>query len=321
MQIIKRNKNLIEGKLLELTDEELNELEVEVPFSRVLNETDRQLPYRRLQGYMKLTLHHGQRKLLLSEIEFLTEYSNLSKYIIYAGAAPGIHIVYLSRLFPRHIFYLFDPSEFKIKETNNIKIYKRLFTNEIAKSLERKFKGNMLFISDIRRGPEDSLILEDLNMQKDWVNIMKPKMNLLKFRLPYDINELEYFDGKVMYQVWAPLSSTETRLITDGLSNKIYNNPDYESIMYRFNNITRHQIFKHSITQNQVVGIDYCYDCYAEISILINYINKYKIKKNIYELMNDITKQCKQPLNRMCHGLKLEGQLLERQMDIINGNY
>ena len=50
-------------------------------------------------------LHWGQRKLLLSEIDFLTDFIDLSKnkqkiLIIYAGAADGKHISLLSKMFP-----------------------------------------------------------------------------------------------------------------------------------------------------------------------------------------------------------------------------
>lgn len=58
--------------------------------------------------------HWGQRKLLMVEIYFLTTYGHLSKNVIYAGAAPGMHIAFLSHLFKDHKFYLYDPSEFRL---------------------------------------------------------------------------------------------------------------------------------------------------------------------------------------------------------------
>ena len=45
-------------------------------------------------------LHWGQRKLLLSEIEFLTLYAAPGDLVLYAGAAPGGHIPYLARPLP-----------------------------------------------------------------------------------------------------------------------------------------------------------------------------------------------------------------------------
>ena len=58
--------------------------------------------------------HWGQRKLLFSEIEFLTLYGHLAKTVVYAGAAPGTHINYLSKeLFPEHKWVLVDPAPFR----------------------------------------------------------------------------------------------------------------------------------------------------------------------------------------------------------------
>jgi hypothetical protein len=70
--------------------------------------------------------HWGQRKLLLSEIQFLTKYydlfdNNKKKYVLYVGAAHGIHIPVLSKLFPELNFILYDPSKFRIKENDKIK--------------------------------------------------------------------------------------------------------------------------------------------------------------------------------------------------------
>ena len=46
-----------------------------------------------------MCIHLGQRKLLLTEVSFLTGHGNLSKNIVYIGAAPGHHIEFLSTLF------------------------------------------------------------------------------------------------------------------------------------------------------------------------------------------------------------------------------
>ena len=50
-------------------------------------------------------------------------YGHLSKNVLYAGAAPGIHIEYLSFLFKNHTFHLYDPNEFKLKASERILIY------------------------------------------------------------------------------------------------------------------------------------------------------------------------------------------------------
>ena len=65
----------------------------------------------------RTNLHHGQRKLFLNELQFLTKYlkhHTEPAYVIYAGAAPCNHMNYLSTLFPNIKFILVDPSPFEI---------------------------------------------------------------------------------------------------------------------------------------------------------------------------------------------------------------
>jgi hypothetical protein len=66
-------------------------------------------------------LHIGQRKLLLNEIQFLTEmYKHDSdiEYCIYVGSAPGNKTYLLSQLFPHIKFILIDPNIFELNILN-----------------------------------------------------------------------------------------------------------------------------------------------------------------------------------------------------------
>jgi hypothetical protein len=111
------------------------------------------------------TVHFGQRKLHLSEIEFLTNFcKELDEYVeyslkkassdvvlIYAGAAPGIHISKLSDMFPFIKFVLIDPADFHVKETERIQIIQEYFTDQMARELKKEYTNQtILFISDIR---------------------------------------------------------------------------------------------------------------------------------------------------------------------------
>src|SRR6185312_13213560 len=65
----------------------------------VVDENHPRRKYQRRGWDNKKTIRHwGQRKLLLSEILFLTRWGHLGKTVVYAGAAPGSHIPYLSTL-------------------------------------------------------------------------------------------------------------------------------------------------------------------------------------------------------------------------------
>ena len=45
-------------------------------------------------------LHYGQRKLLISEIEFVVKHGVGRKIVVYVGAASGTHILILAQMFP-----------------------------------------------------------------------------------------------------------------------------------------------------------------------------------------------------------------------------
>lgn len=79
---------------------------------------------------MKLGHHIGQRKLFLSEVQFLTKLKHV-KYCIYAGAAPKHTALYLSQLFPNIKLILVDPNKFNIVIPNN-KTHRFTKHNEIV---------------------------------------------------------------------------------------------------------------------------------------------------------------------------------------------
>ena len=64
-------------------------------------------------GVIKLGHHHGQRKLILNEIQFLSKIPPDS-LVVYPGSAEGNKNYYLSNLFPDMKFIMIDPNPFKI---------------------------------------------------------------------------------------------------------------------------------------------------------------------------------------------------------------
>lgn len=85
------------------------EKQIDTPYRRIIDDTARLLPYRRRFDTVRLTIHVGQLKLLMNEIEFLLQYGHLSKTIIYAGIADGIHVHALAEMFPQHSIIGYDP--------------------------------------------------------------------------------------------------------------------------------------------------------------------------------------------------------------------
>jgi hypothetical protein len=179
--------------------------------------------------------YDGQRKLLLNEILFLTKYGHLSDTVLYIGSAPGHHIPIVATMFPQHKFELWDPAPFAIKESylrdSNIKLFKQAFTEKSA----LLYRGrNVLLISDLRiltkghvgatgtldQTKDELHVMNDNYRQLQFVNLINPRMSMLKFRLPfiYDPPERFYAEGEIWLQAWTKPRSAEVRLILDGIN-------------------------------------------------------------------------------------------------------
>jgi len=262
--------------------------------TRLLNNDIPRETYKRRTKEVKNVIHWGQRKLLLTEIEFLTIHekniTDKSKliYVIYAGSAPGTHILYLSKLFPNIYFELYDPREFNTKLDNYkmIKTHVQYFTDDTAKEwiTENHPDKIILLISDIRTGePEkqnedvvEERVSIDHEWQMNWYNTMKPEMAMFKFRLPWKDGFTEYLDGDIYIQPYPPATSTETRLIVGKNAGlKKYDNRKYEEQLFYFNNHMRVNNFKNILSHmknNEKNGLNNKYDSSAEIYILQQYL-------------------------------------------------
>lgn len=225
-------------------------------------------------------LHWGQRKLLMSEIEFLTRFAAKARVVIYAGAAPCTHLRALQELFEDHVFVLVDPAPFSVSESESVVLIKEKFTDELASQLFLRFGSDTLFISDIRGTgfEEDGAEIHELSIQQDmqdqmrWHCLLKPAKSMLKFRLPFDDGSTLYLDGEVMLPVWGPSGTSECRLIVDRNAGMVhYDHRRHEEQMFHFNAVTRVGLYDHNIVGE---GIDHCYDCASEIQILRSYLLK-----------------------------------------------
>jgi hypothetical protein len=229
--------------------------------------------------------HIGQRKLLLSEIEFLTRHWTLSRDVVYAGAAPGIHIPVLSDMFPSHRFHLYDSSVFHVRATDFILLNKRRFEDSDCKLWSQQ---PCIFISDIRTlgaqspVPDESDVRNDMELQRNWVLKIKPRASMLKFRLPWDKGFSEYLDGELRFQAYAPKRSTETRLwVTDPASFKMsqYDHCEYEEKLSHYNQHFRGALHPRTRLFNQGRMIDRCGDCAVETLIIKEYIKTFSISE------------------------------------------
>lgn len=335
-------------KDLGYNDKEIIEIKKDIQFTLILDNKYRTIPYRRMTDcnikeiLNTWSLHQGQRKLLLTEILFLTKYGHLNNVIVYIGAAGGHHIPYLAELFPNHIFNLYDPSKFAIKPTDRIRIYNQLFLEQDAKKYTNQ---NVLFISDIRVYGEPQLnekgnmirpdsVLDDMELQKKCVQIINPIASMLKFRLPWcsaaqKSKYCPYLKGIIYIQPFAPIHSTETRLIVlkkDNYKTINYNSIKYEEQLRRHNIITRiWQWFPHKV-DTQTTTLDHCYDCRAEIEILSNFLkHHYKNKistlllnKYVGQMSNTISRKLHTDLNTITHGYMKDTKMINKFPALFN---
>jgi hypothetical protein len=220
---------------------------------RILYPGSEQMIYEE-QGINKSVLHFGQQKLLLSEVEFLTKYALANNpkdtpkdtLVVYAGASPSTHTSMLLILFPSVSFVLIDPAPFDIQQQENrVGIINELFTDDLVDAvINREYKPNpivntllkkckrLLFISDIRGAvsldPEESenseiIIMNNMTLQRNWVERLRPYASMLKFRLPWrkESGKTLYLKGDIYLQMFAKPSSAETRLVVEGVPEMV----------------------------------------------------------------------------------------------------
>lgn len=214
---------------------------------RYINDLPNDVDYRSEVYTEKKELHKGQRKLYLSEIDFLTDYAKQDTMVVYIGAAAGHHINELYDKF-KHMnlsYHLYDLNKFdqNLQYKTNITMFSEYFTDKHC--AKYKQYPDILFISDIRNMEvlknAVPIVQEDMKLQKKWVLDINPRACMLKFTLPYDSDTLvEYLDGEVRLQAYAPNSSTECRLVAEyPYKLKKYNPRDHEKRMFYLNKIIR----------------------------------------------------------------------------------
>lgn len=259
--------------------------------------------------------HIGQRKLLMAEVQFLTHYYRHEAHdpvVVYAGAAPGHHLTMLSDMFPHVRFILYDTIDFSSSLHNpctqhmsfeenltNVRsrfdIRKKAFDLDECASIHDSIKdAPLLFISDIRliscsRESFERQVAHDMEMQLEWMRALRPRMSLVKFRLPYTLQHGEkylYVPGHLMFGIWPKAMSGETRLVIDGKhidTTVEYDFKAYEETLAFHNQCKRSASFleyiRHSRPQFMKLIQRHdniycpCFDCTAELETYQTYLD------------------------------------------------
>jgi len=223
--------------------------------------------------------HWGQKKLLLSEIQFLTRIAKNLKItsfkdyaLVYAGAAGGHHLPILYKMFPDLLWLLYDPAPFSpnvyTHPTGLVKVYNRFFVDETLEHVKENCENRkIIFISDIRISNDEVSTIKDMRNQGYWGMELDAVFMLFKFKLPYndkdeiprsnndlkyDVNKLVnplfktdkprhmvYLKGDIYLQLFPPPYSTELRLFVQRKKNK------YEFVEYNYSDI-QDRLFKYN---------------------------------------------------------------------------
>lgn len=221
---------------------------------------------------------------MLSEVRFLetflchADHALQGSVLVYMGAADGMHISWLIRMYPSMSFVLVDPERFHkfvLRDANNdggnrIRLIQDCWDAAKAEAwlssdccLARQVvegKLNVFFVSDIRKinvrlftdEEGDDQVLRDHDLQDEILNALlargaKVVASMVKFRAPYTSipgEKLTRIKGELWVQPYAPRSSTELRLTvgphpTIPVGRVEYDPKDIEGKMYYINTVLR----------------------------------------------------------------------------------
>jgi len=131
-----------------------------------LDQLTNKIEYKPKQGHGKYrpSIHIGQRKLFINELQFLNKHitpGNYNNFVIYAGGSPGHHMYELSRYYPDVKFIIIDPSRHQSYITDILEMkginkcdYQRVIyydtNNKYIKKLDNLDQLNEFFDDGVR---------------------------------------------------------------------------------------------------------------------------------------------------------------------------
>lgn len=123
------------------------------------------LPYTNDTGLKRINCHAGQRKLLLTEIEFLTCCAGDSGVIIYAGSAPCEKLPVLLNMFPGKKFLCVDPNyhTFHAPDAKPMIVYQNV--DRISSDTIANARKDMRLADRTHLSGEDKKRLQNIRLQ------------------------------------------------------------------------------------------------------------------------------------------------------------
>lgn len=240
-----------------------------------------------------------QLKNLIVELQFLncswSDISHPSPTLVYVGAAPGGHLVTLSKMYPWFTFHLYDsqPFDSRLSSLSNVVLHQHFFTDDDI-SYWKNHNSDLFMIFDIRH-PEyrkelpdqdkDRYLIEDLDFQKKCVTTIFPYKSLLKIRFPssFSSKNYEYLDGVAYRHTFSDKQAQDFSLAPyDHVTTRFWNIEVMSSVITHHNYITRQNMY---ITPNwdipdkrfisKELGVKTNYDGILLFYIIIDYLQKF----------------------------------------------
>ena len=186
-------------------------------------------------------------------------------------------------------------------------------TVPLALSLSAKHGPDLLFISDVRVGPDaadendhdrQARIHKDMQDQMDWYEALSPVGSMLKFRLPWDLeSQTVYMEGEIQLPVFGKHLTHESRLIVGRNASLIpYNNTRYERQMAFFNRVLRVALYDEG-----PYDAGRCYDCVAFRRVIAEYLH-HPDPAEVEAMCADVERE----LSGMSRGLRRARNLVSR---------
>jgi hypothetical protein len=264
-------------------------------------------------------------------------------------SVPHVDIVHMSTAYPTRSNVAKTSNIIEYIQSSKCKIF--IFEEYMTIKMANKFKDlNCSFISDIRSNiylqkyPTDFDIYWNTSMMYNWITIMQPNMSMLKIRMPYgsdtvktkdddyiinefkmskkngidflnNYNDNRFFMSKseLFIQPWAPVSSSELRMIIlkKDISNIVeYDIKDIEDKMFYYNTINRTWVFHYNPNSNKDINFCHCNDCALENKIWTDYGYN---KKQIHSVVQKLGTITGRPLSRS-HSYPLYEKLNNKQI-------
>lgn len=173
---------------------------------------------------------------LIPEIFFLENfYHDKYENVVYITDS-GSTVLLLSMLFPSLKFLVYKMGnknrtiDRRLKYVENVEIFKKKDIVPIA---------NCVLICNFVGG-------KIMEKQKKYIKLIKPKKALVKFRIDREINELKYYNGKLLHSVCGKNNGTQHRMIIDHFDEINWSYDEFDKIIY-FTNIKKNLDPKHDI--------------------------------------------------------------------------